>query len=119
MLKQRRLWLGLFLSTAAAALLAGSAARAAGPAPAVKDAQALAAAIDRHVAARWAAKGVKPSDPADDAEFMRRVYLDLAGKVPPVSEAREFLEDRDAGKRQRLVEQLLDSPAYVNHFTNV
>jgi hypothetical protein len=116
MLKQRRLWISTFLFALACAL--PGPARAAGE-PAAKDAKALAAAIDRHIAARWEAEGVKPSDPADDAEFMRRVYLDLAGKVPAVSEVREFLEDRSPDKRQRLVEDLLDSPAYVNHFTNV
>src|SRR5262245_13503636 len=83
------------------------------------DPQALAAKIDELIAARWVEAGVKPAAPTDDAEFLRRVYLDVAGKIPPVSEVRRFLDDRSPDKRQRAVEQLLDSPGHVAHFTNV
>jgi hypothetical protein len=81
-----------------------------------RDSQALAARIDQHIEARWA--GRAPSAPADDAEFLRRVYLDLAGKIPRVWEVREFLDDPAPDKRERLVNRLLDSPHYVSHFTN-
>jgi hypothetical protein len=120
MLKQRRLS-SLFVITVVGTVLgtAGPARAAQVPAAVTKDARALTADIDRQLAARWTAERVKPADRADDAEFMRRVYLDLAGKIPPVSEVREFLADRSADKRQRLVEKLLDSSSYVNHFTNV
>ncbi len=83
------------------------------------DVQALAVKIDELIAARWAGKEVKPAAPADDAEFLRRVYLDLAGRIPRVSDARAFLADRTPDKRQRLVQRLLNGPNYVNHFTNV
>jgi hypothetical protein len=96
--------------------LAGAALQAASP---VKDAAALAATIDRHLAAAWEANKVQPAPPASDAEFVRRIYLDLAGRIPAVSEARAFLEDTSSDKRRRLVEQLLDGPRYVTHFTNV
>src|SRR5207244_67694 len=75
--------------------------------------------IDRLVAARWEAANVQPAAPADDAQFLRRIYLDLAGRIPSVAEARAFLSDSRSDKRQRLVDRLLDSPAYVNHSTNV
>jgi hypothetical protein len=88
-------------------------------ADAARDAQALAARIDQYLAARWAAAKIEPAALSDDAEFLRRVYLDLTGKIPPVSEVRAFLADPAADKRQRLVEKLLDSPAYVTHFVNV
>src|SRR5208282_2033028 len=55
--------------------------------------------------------------PADDAELLRRVYLDLVGKIPTAAEAREFLEDSSPDKHVRLVEMLLDSPAYLTHAT--
>src|SRR3954454_6508503 len=89
--KQRCLWTCLsFFAAVQPALWAPLPVRAGTPAPTgtgvVKDAQALTEAIDQHMAGRWAAEGVKPADRADDAEFMRRVYLDLAGKIPPVSE---------------------------------
>ena len=56
---------------------------------------------------------------ADDAEFMRRLYLDLAGTIPPVSEVRAFLADTSPDKRRKLIDRLLNSPDYVSHFTNV
>ena len=84
-----------------------------------RDAPLLAARIDQLIAERWAARRVVPSPPADDAEFLRRVSLDLAGKIPRVWEVREFLEDPRPDKRERLVGQLLDGPHYVRHFTNV
>jgi hypothetical protein len=84
-----------------------------------RDASALADAIDQAVAAKWTARGVKPTHAADDAEFLRRVYLDLSGQIPTVSEVRTFLEDRSADKRQRVVERLLGHPRYVEHFTAV
>jgi len=122
--KQSRMWTYLFFFAAVQpALWAPVPVWAGTPGPTgagvVKDAQALTEAIDQHMAARWAAEGVKPADRADDAEFMRRVYLDLAGKIPPVSEVRDFLADKTPDKRGQLVEKLLDSSAYVNHFTNV
>lgn len=86
--------------------------------PAVRDALALAARIDQLIENRWKEQDVKPSSRADDAEFLRRVYLDIAGRIPRVAEVREFLDDTSSDKRVRVVEKLLDSPLYVNHFTN-
>ena len=57
--------------------------------------------------------------PADDAEYLRRVYLDLVGKIPTAAEARDFLDDSSPDKRSRLVEELLDSSAYLTHATEV
>ncbi len=84
-----------------------------------KEAEALAARLDQLLAARWDAAKLKPAAAADDAEFMRRIYLDLAGTIPPVSEVRAFLADKAPDKRRRLIDRLIDSPDYVNHFTNV
>src|SRR5262249_32907477 len=119
-MNRSRLWT-LVLGTFCLALPAGP--LAADPAPRkpageLLDAQALAARIDQHINARLAERGVKPAPLADDAAFLRRVYLDLAGRTPRVSEARAFLDDKSPGKRGRLVERLLDSPQYVTHFGN-
>lgn len=83
------------------------------------EARALAEVIDRRLAEKWEEANVRPGPLADDAEFLRRVSLDLAGRIPSVAETRAFLEDTTPGKRGRLVETLLRSPAYVNHFTNI
>src|SRR5262249_21294064 len=76
----------------------------------------LAAAIDRHLAHDWAVKGVVPAAPADDAEFLRRVYLDLTGRTPKVPDVRAFLDDPSPDKRAKLVETLLASPQHAKHF---
>jgi len=90
-----------------------------------KDVAAMAATIDARIAA-WS-KDVKPAPQADDAEFFRRVHLDLAGRIPSVTEVRDFLDDDRPDKRRIWVDRILranpDDPsyrdAYVNHFTNV
>jgi hypothetical protein len=51
---------------------------------------------------------------ADD-EFLRRVWLDLTGVVPPVGEVRKFLADTDPNKREKQIDQLLASPEYARH----
>jgi Protein of unknown function (DUF1553)/Protein of unknown function (DUF1549) len=83
------------------------------------DVGALTETIDRMVAAQWADEGVTPVAEADDAEFLRRVSFDLAGKIPAVAEVRDFLDDPRPDRRHRLVDRLLGSPAYVAHFTNI
>jgi hypothetical protein len=85
----------------------------------VRDAKSLAQSIDALLAARWAEAKVQPARPADDDEYLRRVYLDLVGKIPTAAEARDFLDDTSADKRSRLVEDLLASPAYLTHATEV
>src|SRR5262245_12369319 len=60
---------------------------------AVLDAAALAARIDAHVAAKWKEAQVVPAARADDAEFLRRLSLDLIGRIPTVSEVHDFLAD--------------------------
>jgi hypothetical protein len=71
--------------------------------------------IDDLIAAKWEATGTRPAPPASDAEFLRRVYLDLTGKIPTAAEARDFLDDNAADKRARLIERLLRSPGYSAH----
>jgi hypothetical protein len=88
-------------------------------APPPDDAAALAARIDRLIEAGYTENGIKPAPLADDAEFVRRVYLDLAGHIPRVAEVHKFLDDQSPNKRRALVEELLRGPHYVNHFTNV
>lgn len=83
------------------------------------DVSRLAALIDGRIEARWEADNVTPAPPAGDAEFLRRVSLDIAGTIPPVAEVRAFLADDSPTKRRELVDRLLDGPRYVRNFTNV
>jgi hypothetical protein len=103
-----------------ALLLAGPSAKGAdAPDPAAADVQALAAKIDQLLAQHWSQSKVEVAPRASDAEFLRRVFLDIAGRIPSVAEAREFLRDPRTDRRARLVERLLSSPRYIAHWTNV
>ena len=62
---------------------------------------------------------IRPVAIADDGEFLRRVSLDLIGKIPTAAEARDFLDDPSKDKRLALVERLLDSPAYTTRATEI
>lgn len=72
--------------------------------------------IDEFVAAR--AEGPLAA-PSPDAEFLRRVYLDLAGRVPSAEEVRAFLADPAADKREKLIDRLLASPDHVRRMSQV
>jgi hypothetical protein len=70
----------------------------------------LPARIDRLI---LAAAGNHPvSPPADDAEFLRRAWLDLAGTLPPAESVRAFLNDADPAKRDKVIDALLSGPDY-------
>lgn len=56
---------------------------------------------------------------ASDGEFLRRLYLDLTGSIPPADVARSFLDDESADKRTKIIDRLLNSPQHVRHLTNV
>ena len=74
--------------------------------------------IDALVFANLKQIGVPPSAVCDDATFLRRASLDIAGHLPTVDEARAFLSNHDADKRDRLIESLLSSPDYADYFAN-
>ncbi len=80
------------------------------------DPQKLANLIDRHITARLQELGVPPAPRSDDAEFMRRVYLDITGRIPAAHDVREFLASADPNKRARLIDELLASPRFASHF---
>jgi len=81
-------------------------------------ARAASRGIDREVEKAWAAEGLKSAGPADDAEFFRRVSLDVAGVVPTEDEVRAFLSAKDPDKREAKVEELLHSPLFGDHFAD-
>jgi hypothetical protein len=72
--------------------------------------------VDELAVAKWKQLGLRPSPPADDATFLRRVTVDLCGRLPTAPEARAFLADTAADKRTKLIDRLLDSPDYPAYF---
>src|SRR5215212_7799701 len=67
------------------------------------DALAVARLIDTAIDERLSAEKVTPAPPADDAEFLRRVYLDITGVIPPADKVVAFLESKQPDKRARLI----------------
>ncbi len=78
--------------------------------PQIAASQSLSSAIDGHITAAWQAAGIVPAAPASDAEFMRRVYLDLIGVIPPVGLARDFLEDTELEQAGRAGRSAVGQP---------
>lgn len=79
----------------------------------------VAAAVDRQIAARWTEENIAPTAPADDAEFLRRTYLNIAGRIPSASEAQQFLDEVGTAKRRQLVDRLLAGAAFPTHFADL
>ncbi len=71
--------------------------------------------IDRLVWDKLQQLGIRPSDLADDATYLRRIYLDVTGRLPTVEDVRHFLDDPATDKRARLVDELLDRDEYVDY----
>ncbi|MBI2823532.1 MAG: DUF1553 domain-containing protein [Planctomycetia bacterium] len=72
--------------------------------------------IDELVLAKLSSLNIPPSPPAGDAEFLRRAHLDTIGLLPTADEARAFLADASADKRDKLVEALLARPEFVDYW---
>ena len=72
--------------------------------------------IDEHIFKKLTLLGLPPSAPADDATFLRRVTVDIAGRLPTAEESRAFLADQSPDKRAKTVDRLLDSPDYAAYF---
>ncbi|MDX1945853.1 MAG: PSD1 and planctomycete cytochrome C domain-containing protein [Pirellulaceae bacterium] len=75
----------------------------------------IAALIDRRIGERLKTAGVTASPRADDAEFLRRIYLDLAGRIPSYEETTAFLAADHPQKRRQLIDERLASPEFGRH----
>ena len=72
--------------------------------------------IDTHVHAKLNQLRVLPSDTCDDATFLRRVYLDLTGLLPPAEKAKAFLAEPAADKRAKVIDELLASEEFARYW---
>lgn len=80
-----------------------------GPYPAVPEVNY----VDKEVFAKLKMMNVVPSDVADDAMFLRRVYIDTLAQLPPPEVVRAFLADKDPKKREKLIDKLLADPLHA------
>lgn len=72
--------------------------------------------IDEHIFSQLKTMGLPPSPLADDSVFLRRVTLDIAGRIPTAEETETFLTSKDPDKRAKKIDELLASPDYADHF---
>jgi hypothetical protein len=112
----------LSLTIIAIVATADSRKATAAPSSGKLDAHDLSARIDKLITASWSKQGLQPAPLADDAEFFRRLSLDLNGRIPSVVQLNDFLDDTRPDKRRLWIDELLDGPdngdLYVQHFTN-
>ncbi len=83
-----------------------------------REVEAAAAKIDSILKAYWQEHKATPGPKTDDHEFVRRAYLELAGRIPTIEEAESFCAAKGSAKRGELIDDLLESPGYVSHFYN-
>ncbi len=81
-------------------------------------AQLIANLIDRQIDAQLVRDKVTPAGRADDGEFLRRVYLDLTGVIPPVEKVAGFLASTDPNKRSKVIDELVASPKFGEHLAD-
>ncbi|HET6883632.1 MAG TPA: DUF1549 domain-containing protein, partial [Pirellulales bacterium] len=79
-------------------------------------AQELAAWIDARFAEQYEQAGDEPAALVDDATFLRRLYLDLQGRIPTVAQVRDFMADQGTLKRQNYVERLVNATERPDRF---
>jgi hypothetical protein len=74
--------------------------------------------VDQYASKKWKELGLVPSELCTDAEFLRRLSIDLTGSLPTPAQVLAFEADKDAAKRDKLVDSLVDSPEYTYFFAN-
>ncbi len=79
----------------------------------------LAKLIDTGIDKTLQAAKIQPSSQTSDAEFLRRVSLDITGVIPSVERATAFLDDRSPDKRAKLIDELLAAPEYGKHMADI
>lgn len=71
--------------------------------------------INQYFANQWKAQKLTPAERTTDEEFLRRVSLDLLGRIATAEEVRAFVKDAAPDKRAKLVDKFLASPEFVTH----
>jgi hypothetical protein len=84
----------------------------------LEDIQAKSAQIDQLVSTKLKKENIQPHTPTTDEVFVRRIYLDISGRIPTLKETTDFLADTGKDKRAKLIDELLASDGYVQNFAN-
>ena len=84
--------------------------------PKIKDATWPSNVIDTHILAKLEAKGLSPNAPADKRRLIRRLYLDITGLPPTPAQADAFVNDKSPDAYEKVVDELLASPHYGEHW---
>jgi hypothetical protein len=74
--------------------------------------------VDNHTQKKWKELGIVPSEVCSDEQFIRRVTLDITGSLPTPAQIKAFLANPDPQRRDKLVDQLLETPEYTYLFAN-
>src|SRR5262245_52373329 len=114
--RARRLLIAAGLVTVSSAAFAGpgqDGTPEARPATSVAPAAEVAGRIDALMQTAWTAAKVQPRPPASDAEFLRRLSLDVTGVVPDEEVVRAFLASNAPDRRARAIRELLSSDGYA------
>jgi hypothetical protein len=90
-----------------------------GATPALSPQPLPAPTVDDLIAQSWRSAGVTPAPAASDLEFLRRVTLDLDGRVPTLAEAKAYLAEPSPDRRARQVDRLLRSPEFSEHWADL
>src|SRR5262245_11076062 len=80
--------------------------------------RAIPEVVDHYIDAQHKDQNVKPAPLADDATVLRRLTLDLVGRIPTAAEVKAYTTSTDADKKAKLVDLLMASGAYVRHQVN-
>ncbi len=102
------------VALAATALSPATLVNAANPETEISQVKLIDAAIEQ----QWKDGGLTPSPVEDDGKWARRAFLDLIGRIPTLDELTTFMRDRDADRREKLVNLLLNDSRYTEEFAN-
>ena len=87
--------------------------------PASASDEAVVTFINHRIQDGWKAANIEPSPFATDEEWVRRVYLDVIGRIPTTTEAEQFLKSNQSDKHQRLIQKLTANPSYVTNWSTI
>ncbi|MCA9006816.1 MAG: DUF1553 domain-containing protein [Planctomycetaceae bacterium] len=87
--------------------------------PASASDETIVTFINHRIQDGWKAANIEPSPFATDEEWVRRVYLDVIGRIPTTVEAEQFLKSTQPDKHQQLIRKLTSNPSYVTNWSTI